>query len=338
MTFSGGGYNSFSGNFVKFTNNVPVIIENVKLYIGNPGKINFIVADITNFDAATGSYSYLTISSTTIDVYATDPTPQAGVQDGNNPADTGAVFLLNLPVPTTGEHVIIVQCQNGATIFRNNNIQTNPYPFSIPNVFSITGNSATLATDPVYFQKFYYFLYNMQVSTVGCPSPRVAVVASTPTPPTITQAGNVLSSSVSTGIQWYLNGSPISGANSQTYTPTQPGTYKVVTISAQGCMLSTNEINYVVTAVVNVNANEIKLQASPNPNNGQFFLEFEVTGRDDLSISIINTLGQQVYNNSYPNFSGKFSKQINAGNLPSGVYTLRIHHDKKAYIRKLVIE
>jgi hypothetical protein len=338
MAFASGGYNSFSGNFVRFTNDVPVVIETVKLYIGNPGKINFIVADLVNFDATSGSYSYKTISSTLIDVYATDPTPQAGSQDGNNPADTGAVFLLNLPVPTTGEHVIIVQCQNGATIFRNNNINSSPYPFTVPNVFSITGNSAILATDPVYFQKFFYFLYNLKVSTPGCQSPRVPVVASTPTPPVITQSGNVLTSSVSTSIQWYLNGTAIPGANSPTLTVTAPGIYKAVAFSSLLCVLSSNEINYVVTAVTTINPDQIKLQTSPNPNNGQFMLEFEVAGRGDLSISILNSLGQQVYNNAYPNFSGKFSKQINAGNLSSGVYTLRILHNKKSYVRKLVVE
>ena len=106
--------------------------------------------------------------------------------------------------------------------------------------------------------------------------------------------GNVLTSTVATGNQWYKNDVGISGATGQTYTATEPGTYKVINISAFGCMSTSNEINVVVTAVVDVNGTAIGLQLSPNPNKGKFQLNFEVKGKADLNISLVNTLGQKV--------------------------------------------
>jgi len=69
------------------------------------------------------------------------------------------------------------------TIFRNNGITGNPYPYSIPNVFSITGNSAINNTNPAdtnFYKQFYYFLYDVKVNTNGCVSDRIPVVATIP--------------------------------------------------------------------------------------------------------------------------------------------------------------
>ena len=341
QAYAGGGYNTYTGNFVRFTNTVPVTIESAKLYIGNPGKITFTVADIYGFNSQTGSYNYLPISSTTINAYATTPNPQAGAVNGNNAADTGAVFYLNLPVPTAGNHVIIIDCQNQATIFRNTGITTNPYPFSVTNVFSITGNSATNTSDTTntsYFQQFYYFLYNLKVKTSNCPSARVPVVATNVAAPVISLTSNIFTSTLASGNQWYINDTLIAGATAQTYTAAKAGKYKVVATTASGCALASNIITFSATPVIDINGAAIALVASPNPNKGQFQLQFEVKGKDNLVLSLVNGLGQTVYKKTYPGFTGKFSQQIDAGKLGSGVYVLKIEHNNKTFVKKLLVE
>ena len=338
-TLGVGGYNdAFSGNFMKFTTSVPLTIETVKLYTGNPGKITIIAADFVEY-TSNGGYRFQPISSVTVDVGATNPTPGPGVQP-DNAADVGAVYAINLAIPDPGDHILILQCSDGATIFRNNGLNAitpNPYPFTIPGVISITGNSAGGNTNPNQYLSFYYFFYDIKVKLDGCASGRVPVVAGTSVTPVITLNGSTFSSSVATGNQWYLNSNPISGATGQTYTAVDNGVYQSVVTSALGCTSSSNEITFGVTGVPDIDPAEIGLKVLPNPNDGRFTVDFTVNKKADLDITIMNTIGQKVYNSRTPGFIGRYTQPINAGKLASGVYLLQIQHDQKSYLKKLIV-
>lgn len=337
-----GGYNSFRGNYVKFNNSVPLTIESARMYIGYPGKIKFTLANLLSETST--FFNYQPLASTTVDVYATTTNPTPGAVTSNTAADTGAVFLLNLPVSSTGDHIIITECLDrfgnvdtitnlGATIFRNNGItNASTYPIAIPNIMSITGNSAGTTQN-----QFYYFFYNMQIST-GCVSDRIPVIAAASPKPVISQQADSLVSSISSGNQWYLNDTAINGANGASYKPSKAGKYKTVVFDAFGCQQASNEITVAVTASIDVIAREIKLNVSPNPNNGIFNLSFEVSGKADLSIELLSASGQRVYNSSYPGFSGKFSRQIRIDQVSSEFYILRIQHNKKTYLQKILVQ
>lgn len=104
-------------------------------------------------------------------------------------------------------------------------------------------------------------------------------------------------------------------------------------------MKTSNPFQVAVTAIPpEVLAREIKLSVSPNPNDGRFNLSFEVNTKADLGIAVFNAAGQQVYLRSYPGFSGKFSSQIDLGQLSAEFYILKIQHDKKTYSQKILIE
>ncbi|HCL06866.1 MAG TPA: hypothetical protein DHW64_13325 [Chitinophagaceae bacterium] len=348
MAYAQGGYNNFKGNFVRFNNSVPLTIESARLYIGNPGTVEVIVANLGTVNQD-GSFSYIPLARTTLNVTATHPNPQPAPPnpnggtlevDGNITADTGAVYYLNLPVNDPGDHILLVLCnENGATIFRNKNITGTTYPISIANVMSITGNSVNIngTGDP---NPFYYFFYDMKIRTgTSCPSDRVPIVLTDAPTPVVTKVGDSLVSSV-TGVsmQWYKDNVGINGATLAKYKPIESGVYKVVVVDALGCQKTSADLQVTITALPpEVIAREIKLSLSPNPNKGLFNLSFEVKEKADLTIELLNSAGQRVFNQSYPAFIGTFSKQMNVGNVNDGYYVLKILHNKKTYLQKVII-
>jgi hypothetical protein len=337
----GGAYFRFGGNFVMFTTGVPLTIESAKMYIGHSGQMSFTLAQLASFNNTTGEYSYLPMYNTTIDVYATGPKSDTA-QQVNVPAgdttDKGGTYLLNIPVPTPGNYIIIFDCLNYATAFLNANISKDPYPIALPGVFTITGNDFRDVgkSDSVSFShKFYYPFYNIGIRLPGCPGPRTAVTAGTQPSTTITQSGNNLISSAASNNQWYLNDSLLLDSTAQQITPKYPGVYYVVTNDeTTGCVLKSNSI--VFTPTTNDANVRIGLRMD-NYNTGQFVLAFYMPDAANTTIQIVDMVGKRVYQQQLPGFSGQFYGEISAGNLASGMYTLQIIHGSSVYKQKMVV-
>jgi hypothetical protein len=333
LVYPAGGYNLFNQNFIRFHNDVPVTIASTRLYVASGGKVSFVVSDLNSFDSCSGDYTATEDVSTTIDVYPTTPNPSKLVSSINSPADTGAVFLLNLPVTTPGDHILIVQPIDSVFLFRNNGITSPIYPMGLPGIFTITGNSAVdpnNCKDTSFYQQYYYFYYDMRITLNNCASPRVPVVAKTPAPAVVTRIGNLLSSNYASGNQWYFNDTLIAGATNQTDTLFNPGSYKVVVNDSVGCTLVSNE--YVYTP-----GNDIGLIVSPNPNNGLFNVRFYLTTMANADLRVLDITGQQLYEAQYPNFQGSFSKTIGLGAVSAGMYVLQLEVGGKKYIQKVMV-
>lgn len=334
-TLGAGSYTSSSGFFLKFSAGVPLTIETLRLYVGNPGKVTITVGKFGAWTSATG-YNYIPIASTTLVVQASRTTPG---QTADDPNDLGTVYTVNLPVPEAGtDYILQAQLSDGATLFRNNSVATNPYPFSLGTVFSITGNSNGGNTNADAYKTVYYSFYDMKVALNGCPSARVAVVPTVNAVPVITLTGNRFTSNVATGNQWYVNGNEIPGATGQTYDATEGGVYKTIIRSPLGCESVSNEISHGITGVPNIDPAEIGLKVMPNPNNGRFTLDFTVSRKADLGITIVNAIGQKVFTSRTPGFIGRFNQVIDAGKLTPGVYLLQLQHDNKSYLKKLFVQ
>jgi hypothetical protein len=112
----------------------------------------------------------------------------------------------------------------------------------------------------------------------------------------------------------------------------------VIVFDSFGCQLTSNTINVTITALTEQLAEEIKLRVSPNPNQGRFNLSFTVDTRADLWIDIIDPGGNKAFSANQANFIGNYSKEITLPQLSSSMYLLRIQHNKKVYIKKLVIQ
>jgi hypothetical protein len=343
----GGAYFRFGGNFMKFTTYVPLTIESAKMYIGHTGQVDFTLAQLISFNDNTGQYEYLPILTNTVDVYPTmhnynshDTAVQINVAPGDN-SDTGAYFLLNIPVPNPGNYILMFNCANYASAFLNANIKTNPYPLTLPGVMAITGNDMIdigKADSITYMESFYYPLYDIGVRLEGCPSSaRTAITATTSgTAPVITQQGLSLVSNVATGNQWYLNDSLLTDSTAQQITPYLPGVYYTVVYDPNtGCSLQSNSLTFTPTGG-NGNSS-IGLRVGPNPSAGAFKMSFYMSTQADLSIVLYDMIGNKVYEQDQSNFTGAFSQEIST-TLAAGIYEMKIFHGSDTYLYKIVIK
>ncbi len=161
-----------------------------------------------------------------------------------------------------------------------------------------------------------------------------------PTPPfpTITQAGYTLTSSVSTSYQWQLNSVDIPGATNQSYTILQTGYYTVVVGDANGCVNSAT-LYVLITGIDEVN--EAGISISPNPSDGAFMVEW-LNGlmADEISIEVVNALGQIVFSSSQSRSSGAldWKKEIDLRNAARGIYFIEIKTNQQFLRKKILIQ
>ena len=333
---SPGFYYPFDGQFVEFTTSVPVTLQSARLYAAYPGQVVFTLASLASFTSQ--GYSYYPIDSVSINVYATSAVQQSGrvTVNAGQMTDTGAIYYLNLPIPNPGSYILIAECYGGANLFLNSNIAANPYPMTVPGVFSITGNSNKYNpqnnSDTTFDQGYYFPMYDIGLTLDECPGPRTAVTPTTEAAPSISLVGNVFVSTADSGNQWYLNDTAINNANGMSDTAHLPGSYyTMVTDPVTGCMLKSIAINYNPT-------NSIGLTVAPNPSNGSFLLEFAFQTSDNTAVQLYDMIGQRIYDQELGAFTGIYSQQIDVTNLAAGIYVLKIIHGGNTYKEKILIK
>lgn len=130
--------------------------------------------------------------------------------------------------------------------------------------------------------------------------------------------------------QWYLNGSPIQGANGQTHIAQSSGNYLVEVTDAQGCVGT----SYILEFTLQTGIHEISVQTPysiyPNPNNGTF--QIEMDNSRPFSIEIFSSIGQMVLKDSYED------EAIVKLKLQSGVYNLHLRMEDVCYSSKVIVQ
>jgi PKD repeat protein len=173
----------------------------------------------------------------------------------------------------------------------------------------------------------------------GCTNTSTVTVTVNPSPaaPSITQSGNTLTSTVTgASYQWYLNGSPVSGATSQSYTAAQNGNYTVEVIDANGCGTTSASLTVTVTGVAELIALDAFI-VYPNPNEGTFEVSFNVSVTGNYTLELRNVLGQLVYIEKLDHFTGEYKRKIDISTYGKGIYTVSLTNEEKASVKKVVV-
>lgn len=74
----------------------------------------------------------------------------------------------------------------------------------------------------------------------------------------------------------------------------------------------------------------------PNPNNGNFTVQFTPTGTKDVSVEVHDLRGRKVFSNTFAN-SGLFQQNIQLNQVQSGVYLVTVQEGEHKEVRKIAI-
>ena len=183
--------------------------------------------------------------------------------------------------------------------------------------------------------------YTCEVITSDCRkrSSRESIIIDNSFSVSITEIDGVLRSNflAANHYQWYFEFEPITGANNETYRPTQSGVYFVI-VTNGGCAATSNALDIDLTLITSNEGFDLSssMQVSPNPAQDIIELKLNTNLRGDYEIGLMNTQG--VY---YPLHKGKktgliLESSVDISNLSQGLYWLVIKMDQYEGRKKII--
>lgn len=176
---------------------------------------------------------------------------------------------------------------------------------------------------------------NISMTALPYLTPTVSISANPSTPLSPYQLVTFTATATNAGnepkYQWRVNGKDVVGATSftwGTYIINDHDTVTVVVTSNYLCpqpdTASSNAIGVsVLTSVDDVN-NLSGIGMYPNPNNGNFTISGTLKSGKELSIEVLNTIGQIVFADKTLVINNALNKQVNLSGIANGVYILRL--------------
>jgi len=325
--FTSTGQTPQTGGALYFTATAPVTIASVTVYL-NAGQ----VAGTVTIALRTGSSTTGAIVNSQNIAFAVPAGPATGVAP--------YVVPLNYQVPAAGAYALHLSSATQGGLLRDNaGANPNGYPYTAPS-----GNVSITAPNT---SSFYYYFYNWQIGSECVNATRTAIqvnVTPRPAQPTLTPTYNgtttTLTSSATTGNQFYLNGVAIPGATGQTYvvngSAATYGSYTVVVTNSAGCSSAASVATVVTTTRTGIAGASLLVYPNPTPT-GQVTLELSGF-RSATQLAVIDALGRVVRSEALPATTGVVTHKLNLSGMAPGVYMLRLTNADGVETRRLVRE
>lgn len=135
--------------------------------------------------------------------------------------------------------------------------------------------------------------------------------------PVVTAKDNVLTSSYSSGNQWYLNGNKLNGETGQTLTTKESGIYKVAVVDGNSCEGFSSDYQHTqTTEPTGIHASDkTTFSVYPNPGSGVY----RINSQDaNMQVSVFDQNGKLILN--LDNCNGL----VDISNFANGIYVFRI--------------
>ena len=145
-----------------------------------------------------------------------------------------------------------------------------------------------------------------------------------------------MTSNATAGNQWYnVISGLITGATAQTYRAPSNGNYYVM-VTGNCSTIKSNIVNVTHVAIPEFEKSAINVY--PNPNQGEFYVNFKASGNEKLKmIQVYNRLGKAVYQATPSSVSNELTERVSIKNQPAGVYILVLTTDNQRISRQIVI-
>ena len=175
------------------------------------------------------------------------------------------------------------------------------------------------------------------VNAAGCDSTvtLALTIHESPNDAQVVQNGDTLLVIVSTGTSpysflWNTNNT------TQSIIPDTNGVYWCIVTDANGCQDSSNQYTLTGTNINELNSS--KLSIYPNPTKGLLNIEFDMVGSKEVSLFIINVLGDIVYQETIDNTIFKYTNKFDLANYSKGVYFVKLKKEDSVVTHKLILQ
>lgn len=311
-----------NGLLSAFANGVVTVIGKAE---ANPNVVSFSIVTITGQFAITG----LTITATglpliissnrgTIDLSAQVFPTIAGQNVtwsviSSNPSSATAIISNNGVLSATGTNgLVTVLCRSNINSSISNSV-----------VITITGQTISLS--------------GIQISSDNGSS------ISTKNGNLQLTVNYIPSNASNQNLSWIVSSSTIASiTGSGLITALSDG---IITVTASSLENSSIIANYIITitgqtttavkSIIKENA-EKHLIVYPNPNSGVFTVELDLVKGKDVTIYVMDQLGNDIYKQDIKNFSGK--TQVNLSSIAKGMYRVSVSHGLGSFHQLILVE
>jgi hypothetical protein len=110
----------------------------------------------------------------------------------------------------------------------------------------------------------------------------------------------------------------------------------VIVTDSLGCTSDTATYDYVSTSTTELLSN--KMLVYPNPTEGILNIEFNNFDNRFTSLSIVNILGDEIYEEELDNTIIKYSKKLDLSKYSHGIYFVKFSSIEEVLTKKLILQ
>jgi PKD repeat protein len=286
--------------------------------------------------------------------------------DAGNPGSTYA-WSNSMTTQTvtvgTGTYTVTITDSSGCSVMDTISVTANVPPVVTANADTAICPGGTAMLSASGAQSYVWSNNSMSNPTAVTPSTNTAyyvtgtdangcqasdiVIVSVLTPATAQFADSIAMATAyfinqSTGAFSYMwdfgDASGVNVTASPSHTYAANGTYTVTLTVTGAC--GTDTYTQVIT-IMDVGTGEHGIENSlsiyPNPNSGQFMVSFTTGEAKDVTVTLTDLAGREISSTQYSNVS-VVNQEINAADLASGVYLVKVTTDGEAVTKKVVIQ